>query len=499
MLSHSVVKTTAGDVQGYYTGSCHLFAGIPYAAAPSGDLRFRPPESPEPWTGVRDATYFGPIQPQSPSRFELFYGPDPQPQSEDSLRLNVWTPGADDQGRPVLLFIHGGAFVSGSGSLPMYHGGSFATRHDMVAVSINYRLAEGGSLYLGHLDPEFARSGNIGLLDQIAALQWVRDNIAAFGGDPNNVSVTICGQSAGGHAVLALMTSPLARGLFHRAIGQSLARLTPLRTRSEAIETTDRFMTHAGVHTIAELQQLDVETLLETRRHVMQTTPFWQTPWGTLVDDDVMVEQPVEAAAAGRLAPVPLLIGACHDDYQPYPHVLPPSAVPREEAAVIEHFDRVMGDGADLLSHYREWLGPVEPLDIFVAAMGDITFNQPAIRFAERHAAHAPVYAFDFKWASPVRQGAMGAGHTVEIPYAMHTIWTPHTPYHLGDAPSVSLADHMHEAWSTFARHGKPSATGIPEWPLYGDDERLTMELDHTSSVQRDPQADRRLYWADRL
>jgi para-nitrobenzyl esterase len=497
MTRVTMTHTTAGAVQGYFTGQCLLFAGIPYAAPPRGERRFRPPEPPKPWTGVRDATQFGPIQPQSPSRFERFYGPDPQPQSENSLCLNIWTPAVDDHPRPVLVFMHGGAFVSGSGSLPMYHGTSFATRHDLVAVTLNYRLAESGSLYLGHLDPEFATSGNTGLLDQIAALHWVRDNIAAFGGDPNNV--TICGQSAGGHAVLALMTSPHATGLFHRAISQSLARLTPLRTRPDAIETTERLMSHADVRTIEALQRLDLETLLSARRHVMLTTPSWLTPWGTLVDDEIILEQPLAAAAAGRLAPIPLLIGACHDDYQPYPHVLPPDSVPQDEGALIQHFDRLDLDSASLVQAYREWLGPVAPVALFVAAMSDFTFCQPAIHVAERHAAHHAVYAYDFRWASPVQDGAMGAGHTVDIPFAMHTLWTPHTPYHLGDHPPVSLADQMHEAWSTFARTGQPSASGLPDWPRYDATQRLTMALDTTSSVQRDPQPERRLYWAEQL
>jgi para-nitrobenzyl esterase len=159
MTRKTVVQTRTGAIQGYFTGHCLLFAGILYAAPPSGERRFRPPAPPAPWTGIHDATQFGPIQPQSPSRFERFYGPDRQPQSEDSLCLNVWTPAADENRRPVLVFLHGGAFVSGSGSLPMYHGASFAWRHDMVAVTLNYRLAEGGSLYLGHLDAEFATSG----------------------------------------------------------------------------------------------------------------------------------------------------------------------------------------------------------------------------------------------------------------------------------------------------------------------------------------------------
>jgi para-nitrobenzyl esterase len=277
-----------------------------------------------------------------------------------------------------------------------------------------------------------------------------------------------------------------------------LARLTPLRTQPEAIETTERFMSQVGVHSIEGLQRLDLKTLLSTRRHVMQTTPPWQTPWGTLVDGEIILEQPLVAAAAGRLAPVPLLIGACHDDYQPYPHILPPDIGPRDEGALMQHVDRLGLDGASLIQAYREWLGPVEPVSLFVAAMSDLTFCQPAIHVAERHAAHHPVYAYDFQWASPVRNGAMGAGHTVDIPFAMHTLWTPHTPYHLGDDPPLSLAEQMHAAWSAFARTGKPTAAGLPDWPPYDATQRLTMALDVTSSIQRDPQAERRRYWAER-
>jgi para-nitrobenzyl esterase len=409
--------------------------------------------------------------------------------------LNVWTPAADDGRRPVVVFIHGGAFVSGSGSLPMYHGEAFAARQDLVALSLNYRLAEGGSLYLGHLDPHYATSGNTGLLDQIAALHWVRDNIAAFGGDPGNV--TICGQSAGAHAVVALMAAPCAAGLFHRAISQSLARLTPLRTIDEAIETTERFFTLVGVRTIDELQQVSLDTLLAARGQMMRTTPPWGTVWGTLVDNTVIFEQPLAAAAAGRLAPVPLLIGACHDDYRPYPSLLPADVVPRDEGAIIRLFDNLGIDGTRLVRVYREVLGPAAPIEIFVEAMTDYTFRQSSIKIAERHALHHATFMYDFMWASPVQDGALGAGHTVDVPFALHTLWTPHTPYHLGDDPPVALANQMHEAWSTFARTGRPAATAMPEWLQYKPGQRTTMALNVQSALFRDPDQARRLFWAE--
>jgi para-nitrobenzyl esterase len=377
----------------------------------------------------------------------------------------------------------------------MYHGEAFAVRHGLVAVTLNYRLAEGGSLYLGHLDADYATSGNTGLLDLIAALEWIRDNVAVFGGDPGNV--TICGQSAGGHLVLALMTAPRAAGLFHRAISMSLARLAPLRSIAQAMETTGRFLALVGVQTVEELQQLSREALLAARGQTMRTTPPWQTPWGTLLDNVVLPEQPLIAAAAGRLAAVPLLIGACRDDYQPYPGILPPDAVPQDEAAVTRLFDSLGIDGARLVRVYRELRGPVTPTELFVAAMSDYTYRQPAIKFAERHVAYQPTFMYDFMWPSPVQHGALGAGHTVDIPFALHTLWTPHTPYHLGDNPPVALADQMHAAWSTFARTGRPAAATMPDWPPYDTGQRATMALNVQSTVLCDPESPRRLYWAE--
>jgi para-nitrobenzyl esterase len=307
----------------------------------------------------------------------------------------------------------------------------------------------------------------------------------------------MCGQSAGGHAVLALMAAPPAAGLFHRAISQSPARLAPLRNIAAAIETTGRFLAQAGAQTVEELQALPLDALLAARGHIMRTTPSWQTAWGTLVDNMVLPEQPLDAAAARRLAPVPLLIGACRDDYRPYPSILPSSTVPPDEAAVARLFDSMGIDGTRLVRVYRGWRGTMTPTEIFVAAMGDYTFRQTAIKFAERHASYQPTFMYDFMWASPVQHGTLGAGHTVDIPFALHTLWTPHTPYHLGDNPPVALADQMHEAWSTFARTGRPAAAAMPAWLPYDADRRTTMALDVQSRVLFDPESARRLYWAE--
>ena len=490
----TVVETMYGKEQGYYTGRCCLFAGIPYAAAPTGERRFRPPEPPEPWSGVRNATYFGPMQPQGPSRFAVFLGPDPHAQSEASLRLNIWTPAADDRRRPVLVFIHGGAWVSGAGSFPIYHGESFAARYDAVFVSLNYRLGEAGGLYLGHRDNAFATSGNTALLDHIAALTWVRDHIEAFGGDANNV--TLCGQSAGANATAALMTSPRAAGLFHRAICQSPAYFT--RTKDDAVETAEYYLKILGTDSIGDLQRLPLETLLAARGQHMRdlVKPPRLSVWGAVLDEEVIPRHPLDAASDGALASIPLLIGACHDDYRPYLHLMPPGTAPQNDAAVSAFFDRLGADGAGVVALYRESHRDIAAADLFAAAMTDYRFRQPAIALAERRAPHQPTFVYDFKWASPVLSGALGAGHTVDIPFAFHNLWTPCTPYHLGDNPPAALAEAMSAAWHAFMRAGQPQAENLPDWPRYDRERRAVMELDTVSSLATDPAPAQRAYWA---
>lgn len=497
MMRNTIVATTYGKIQGYFTGRCLLFAGIPYAAPPVGERRFRPPEPPEPWTGVRDATHFGPMQPQGPSRFVVFLGPDPHVQSEDSLRLNVWTPAADEGQRPVLLFMHGGAWVSGAGSFPLYHGESFAARHDVVFVTLNYRLAEAGGLYLGHRDPDFTSSGNTALLDQLAALTWVRDHIAAFGGDPNNV--TLCGQSAGANATAALMASPRAAGLFHRAICQSPSYF--VRTKDDAIDTTEYVLDILRLQNIGDLQRAPLDTLLAARGELMRerAKPPRLSVWGAVLDDEVLPRHPLAAASTGALAPLPLLIGACHDDYRPYLRLMVPGTVPQNEAEVVQFFDALGIDGSRTVQVYREHVGALSPADIFAAAMTDYRFRQPAIALAEHHAVHHPTFMYDFMWASPVLDGALGAGHTVDIPFAFDNLWTPCTPYQLGNNPPVALADQMSAAWQAFMRSGQPAAAGLPQWLQYASETRATMALNTPSSLLTDPAPVPRRYWAELL
>ena len=265
----TTVSTTAGQVRGAPHGAGLRFAGIPFAGSTGGDGRWRPPTPVEPWDGVRDATGFGAIAPQNPDMMLAFLGLEPEAMGEECLHLNVFTPAADDAARPVMVWIHGGAFFMGSGSSPMYDGVSLVERGDIVLVTINYRLGAFGFMELGWLDDELAGSANCGLLDQVAALEWVRDNIAVFGGDPGNV--TIFGESAGSMSVTSLLAMDAAKGLFHKAIAQSGAAQT-IATPDQAERSGRAFVEACGVTTADELQALPMERILEVQSQVVITS-----------------------------------------------------------------------------------------------------------------------------------------------------------------------------------------------------------------------------------
>jgi para-nitrobenzyl esterase len=377
----------------------------------------------------------------------------------------------------------------------MYHGDAFAEHHGIVVVTLNYRLAEAGGLYLCHRAADFATSGNTALLDQIAALIWVREHIAAFGGDPNNV--TLCGQSAGANAILALMAAPRAAGLFHRALCQSPSYM--VRSKDDAINTTERFLQILEIKTITALQNMSLDALLAARGQLMRESakPPSLSVWGAVLDDEVIPQHPWHAATAGTLAPIPLLIGVCHHDYRPYLRLLPTETLPQDEAAIMRLFDSLGVHGRCMLQVYRDRFGSITPAELLIEAMTDYRFRQPSIHLAQQHALHHPTFMYEFIWASPVQHGTLGSGHTVDIPFAWHTLWTPSTPYHLGDDPPTALADLMHEAWSTFARSGHPSAARLPMWPPYEPQQRATMALDTQPVLLVDPEQSRRCYWAE--
>jgi para-nitrobenzyl esterase len=491
----SVVETSSGSVQGYHTGRCHFFGGIPYAAAPEGALRFRPPVAPAPWPGVRPAVHPGPIQPQNPTRFEPFLGPDPQPQSEGSLSLNVWTPGIDGARRPVFVWIHGGAYVTGSGSFPLYDCADLSARGDVVGVSINYRLGERGYLYLGHLDEDYRQSGNSALLDQIAALRWVRDNIEAFGGDPGRV--TVAGQSAGAGSITGLMAARPAHGLFHRAIIQSIAYMS-FRSPDLARETTGRFLQESGGADPEALEAMPVDRLLAAQRAVMRSRPAWKKAgFQPMVDGGLIARDLLELAVSGALADIPIMVGTTRDEWNPFNFFLSPEQIPRDDAGVIRFFDTIDGRGAATLALYRERLpAKADAEAVFHAALSDYRWWAPTLRFAAALAGRQPVYLYQFDWASPALDGRLGAGHCVDLPFWFGNLATPSTPYLLGAAdPPAGLARAMQGACLSFVHGDEPAGEGLPPWPTYDARARAVMRLDAEPAVINDPRPETRRYW----
>ena len=498
----SAVQTTKGTVEGKVKDGVHQFRGIPYAAAPVGELRFRPPQPAPAWTGTRDATRFGPQAPQAVAQMELLFGGTPPPSSEDCLTLNIYTPSPDAGRRPVLVWIHGGAFLTGSGSTPWYNGQSFAANHDVVVVTINYRLGVLGFLHLDDVGGgEYAGSGNLGLLDQVAALEWVRDNIEAFGGDPDNV--TAFGESAGAMSVGTLLGTPAAKGLFVKAIPQSGAAHNA-KDRAAADATTREFLAELGVEATpagaARLRDLPVEALMEAQSAIVMRNLSASLAFTPVVDGMVLPEPPIDAIGGGSAAGVSVLIGTNAEEMRLF-SMLDARFGVLDDASLLDRVGREVGDperGALLVDAYRRARPGADAAAIWTDLQGDYIFRVPAIRLAERQSARGnAVFAYLFTWPSPAFGGALGSCHALEIPFAWNTLEHGMSQLFCGppDDGSRRLAAIMHEAWANFARTGVPAAAGLPEWPTYDSRRRATMILDAECRVEEDPGRTDREAW----
>jgi para-nitrobenzyl esterase len=497
-----IATTAQGQVEGSELDGVLRFAGIPFATPPVGDLRFRPPQPVAPWSGVRPAHQFGSTSLQGPSMIDALFGASPEPVSEDCLYLNVWTPALDGAARPVMVWIHGGAFIMGSGSSVMYDGATFARRGDVVFVSLNYRLAELGFTHLAHLDESYAGSGNCGILDQVAALEWVRENIAAFGGDPGNV--TIFGESAGGMSVGTLLGVPAAAGLFHKAIPQSGAahNVTPAKV---AGEVTDDLMARVNARTVADLVGVPAERLLEVRAELMASAmgdvgaalggdgDALGLPWQPVEDGTVLPRGPLDAVSAGSAAGVPLLIGTTKEEWKLFGLLMPGGELTREQ--VVARLGAVTGDGEGFVRAYGA--DGAAPAEVFSSVVTDYVFRIPAVRLAEAQLDHTPqVWMYLFSWPSRAFDGRLGACHAMELPFVFHHVDDPAMAVFLGEGPRPSdLADRIQDAWIAFARAGNPNVANLPEWPPYDVGRRATMELAEPCRVLEDPAGAERALW----
>ena len=498
----AIVETKEGRLQGVEEGSLQVFRGIPFAQPPVGPLRFRPPQPAEPWTGVRVCDTFGFVAPQPQGQAMAGQG-TPEEQNEDCLFLNVWTPACDEGSRPVMVWIHGGAFVTGSGSGAFYRGHHLAARGDVVVVTINYRLGALG--FLAHpdlLDEETGSSGNWGLLDQVAALQWVQANIHRFGGDPTNV--TIFGESAGSMSVSCLVGSPLAQGLFRRAVAQSGGpNGVPMTT---ATKKAEELCQAAGVADVAALRGVDVTDVLaaQTKLQVAAAATGAGTAFAPTIDGGLLPEHPLAAIAAGVAEGKELLVGTNLDEMKLWV-IGNRKLTGGDEAYILRRLEKTFGPGAaDALEAYKAARADrgddLTPIELWTAVESDRVFRIPSLRMCEAQAATGTaVYDYLFTWRSPAMGGLLGACHALEIPFVFGTLTTPGIERFAGEGPeALALSEKMQDAWLAFARTGNPSTDALGAWPTYDGSRRSTMILDAETRVEDAPLEAERAYWDGR-
>jgi para-nitrobenzyl esterase len=491
-VAELIVETTAGKVRGERHGDVAIWKGIPYAESPVGALRFQPPRPPGAWSGVRDALHFGAVAAQSRDpRIAMMSGiTDKVESGEDCLFVNVFAPATGDRpaaGWPVVVWIHGGAFIMGSGSTPLYHGHTF-TEQGIVVVTLNYRLGLPGLLYLGDLAPGHD-AGNCLLLDQVAALRWVHDNIAGFGGDPG--AVTVMGESAGAISIGTLLAMPAARGLFHRAILESGAPSLGPATRADATEVARGVVEALGG--VAGLADLPIDRILAVQEQLSQAHGLGA--FGPYVDGVTVPRLPIDLIREGSAAGIPLLLGSNRDEWNLFEVLFGEVSVEAFQPMLRERLGPLLDP---LLEVYRDNHGDRSIKRAWVDLVGELAFRIPAIQLAEAQSSlGAPVYMYRFDWKSPAFGGRLGAGHALELPFVWNRLDLPMAPILLG--PDVAklqpLANAMHRTWAHFIRTGHPDGGGLPPWPRYTVDRRQTMIIDRDSHVTEDPGAAARCAW----
>ena len=512
-IDDRVVETTHGPVRGSDTGwagaRIRTWKGIPYAAPPVGDLRFRAPEAPGRWTEVADAAAFGPACPQpSFPNIPLDLG---APQGEDCLSLNIWASSdtAPGDGKPVLVWLHGGAYILGSSGQPLYDGCRLAGGGDVVVVTVNYRLGALGFLDLSSFDTARRRfDSNIGLHDVLAALRWVRDNIAAFGGDPQKV--TLFGESAGAGIVTTLLAVPAAEGLFAGAIAES-SPATSVYDRERAGRVAVSFLDKLGIAPAdaGRLADAPIAAILAASQQVFDEVPV-RNP-GTLafvpiVDGDLLHDYPVKLAREGRSHPVPLIIGTNKREAALFRLMRSP-LMPITPRAITSMFTQIAAEQPDLQLPTEEEIGSAysrlrrKARSLNIAT--DAGFRMPSVWLAEGHSRVAPVYLYRFDYSTPfLKLLLISAAHATELPYVWGNLGAPKDPtLKLGGAKTAkAVSKRVRSRWINFAAHGRPAGPpGEPDWTPYREDDRACLIIGKRDSVVRDVDAHIRAAWGSEI
>jgi len=497
-LENAIAETSNGKVRGVVVDGTRVFKGIPYGASTGGKNRFMPPVKAAAWTGTRDALAFGPTAPQARDNSGTTAAGSPAQQSEDCLVLNVFTPGSNGgQKRPVMVWLHGGGFSSGSGSGRILDGTSLAHTHDVVVVTLNHRLNVFGYTYLGDaMGSDFARSSSVGLLDIVAALEWVRDNITNFGGDPN--LVTIFGQSGGGRKVATLMAMPGAKGLFHRAVIESGAVLR-LTTHEDAVKQTDLLLAELGLKPgqTRELQSVPMERLLAANAAVQKQITLREpgaTPNSPMVDGKVIPGHPWDPKGPALSAHIPLLIGYARTEETLYDRPTAETLALDEGGLRARAAKRLGGDPARVIEAFRKAHPEATPWDLWILIATDHPRGTYSRELARRKADQrdAPAFAYRYDWETPEGGGHMRSPHTIEIQFVFNNIKIA-GPRISTMPEAYALADKTSAAWAAFARTGDPNTPKLPKWPAYSATARDTMLFNNECRVEKDPDRDPRL------